>query len=288
MRAGGPAQGPTLSEVSDTPRWPRPMASWRRPVGEDGASFAVGGTGVLGQLVAAVDEHRAEDRYGPGFVPVAVGCSPWLNDPELVRALKHYRVSVITMKPQRVASPEMLDLNRNGEGIPKSWLSDLDLMGRPNADGAPPPNLGDPEPEDTEFDHAHGFDLGPVRVLGWKRSAHPISHAKMLALAWFGEWRDVSVGPYYEDWLGFIPTTLWSGSANFTRQSRSSLEWATLTRDHDLVGAGYRFLVDLRRMSEPLADLAMVDPTPELTDAHVPEPDWDDENLAWEGDEVDR
>lgn len=43
------------------------------------------------------------------------------------------------MKPQRVASPEMLDLNRNGEGIPKSWLSDLDLMGRPNADGAPPP-----------------------------------------------------------------------------------------------------------------------------------------------------
>lgn len=70
----------------------------------------------------------------------------------------------------------------------------------------------------------HDLWLGPVREAGYRKQhpseVIPLIHAKVVVFAYGGEWPDG--GPLGEHWEGVIPTSVWWGSANLTKQSRTS------------------------------------------------------------------
>jgi hypothetical protein len=123
---------------------------------------------------------------------------------------------------------------------------------------------------------SHDLELGPVRVAGWTNSKYaPLLHAKVVVLAYSGEFPDA--GPMGEDWAGVMPRSVWWGSANLTQPSREHIEFATWSTDNMLVNYAWRFVTDVIALSEPLTDVMMNTPTPQLVDtSDYPEPpdDW--------------
>ena len=85
----------------------------------------------------------------------------------------------------------------------------------------------------------------------------PIVHAKLALLGHF-RWHDEP-----EDTIWFTPNRLWISSANFTRSSRSSLDFGYWTEDAALLEGTQRFLLRLIASSEPI-DAAADGLDPEL------------------------
>jgi hypothetical protein len=109
--------------------------------------------------------------------------------------------------------------------------------------------------------HPATVDLLNSRVAGISKSqpsAAPLVHAKLLLLGEAGE----GEGDFGEQVLYFAPRKAWLGSANFTLNSRRSLEFGLWTSDPSLLEMMRRFLTDLLSYSE-LLDSFDVHPVPE-------------------------
>jgi hypothetical protein len=84
------------------------------------------------------------------------------------------------------------------------------------------------------------MDIGAVREMGYRKGGNqlvPWVHAK-LALLGFLNWTDEHPSGHVVDEYFFTPERLWIGSANFTSNSRRSLEVGLWTAEESLLRAG--------------------------------------------------
>lgn len=212
-------------------RWPRKLGGAKGLSWEDEGTRSWTGLHVLDGLVQAV--HDLADGTRGRHRPVVVGCSPWLTDGDLVDALTRVHTCIVTTKPSKRASSQMRRLHREASPVPKPWLRSLDQSGLPDDEGH-----GPIEWTGNTYDvEGHDFDLGPVRVAGWRRPREgqhfPIIHAKVAVLG------------YHEH--DFVDTGY--GEAEV-----------------------FGFLRDVLAISETFGDITPEDPSPELVDAYTWEP----------------
>jgi hypothetical protein len=119
-------------------------------------------------------------------------------------------------------------------------------------------------------------DLGPVRVLGWRRAGggKPLLHVKLLVL---GELGFVTFSPddapEFEEWR-FTPQSVWWGSANWTEGARNHLEAGFWSDDDELTQQATSFVEDVILFSEPVGSTC---PGPEPNLVTV---EFDDEAMA--------
>lgn len=118
--------------------------------------------------------------------------------------------------------------------------------------------------------------LSTFRRLGLRAErAMPRPPLMQAKLALLGElwWSDGGPEGTVQDVWGFRPLKLWVSSANFTKASRSHVEFGFWTDDAALLESADRFLQSLIAMSEPF-DTEAGPPSPELVEA-----EWDGEDL---------
>jgi hypothetical protein len=195
-------------------------------------------------------------QQSPRRAPAIIGCAPWLSDKQLVDQILHFGNSCIVInKPERVgAEPtEVKRLHDQGNGFPAKVLPEFQWLA-PSEDGEPAivgPSSYDPA--------ARGFKS--VRVAGVSkqdRSTVPLVHAKMLLLGATVE----SEGEFGEQIIRWESHQAWLGSANFTFNSRRSVEFGLWVTDSSLLALVTRFLSDLFSYSEVL-DSYQLNPNPE-------------------------
>ena len=126
------------------------------------------GTNVINGLVEAIDAHVA-NTWRSRQSPLAIGCCPWLTDPDVGHALGTLPSCLVIAKPDRSAPDVVRHLMEHGEPVHKSALDGLNLMALPTEDGTKPVGVvGDPYNLTDEQLALHDIDLGPVRVAGWR------------------------------------------------------------------------------------------------------------------------
>lgn len=252
---------------------------WARalqPPAEDVERHLAFGRHVLPELVAGIERHRETRGLTPATaerIPptqVALGAVLKFTDLEIAQALPLTSVIVVDKRSRRDSAVKWLVNNR--DPVHTFVLGEPDL-GRRTDDGAAP-----------LLSHAGGMwavseEAGliePVRVQGWwgkDKQPKPHVHSKVLVLGWHGLWlRDTPYGEYEDP--GLIATHVWLGSANWTRNARTSAEWGLWTSDRSIVHEFHRWVLHLIASSEPISS-EMDDPTPDLSYADWPEPDED-------------
>lgn len=235
-----------------------PVESYEFPSGTDQhLQLAQGGEaffgldvlrGLVGELRQAATRRRTARSWGPGVL----GCSLWLDDPELIRVLGDMaNVCVVVTKQvkKNLERPNAETVRRLAEtnGLAPAAFGELaEFVARVDAG---PLLVGPQTPAWTM-----GSQLGAVREVGFRRSGNhlvPLVHAKMALL---GQMQRTDEHPsgVVGDHIWFQPEKLWIGSANFTGSSRRSLEMGLWTLDRELIEAARRFLLTLITMSEPL------------------------------------
>lgn len=221
------------------------------------------GRDVLRGLVDGIEDHVAEPRssYRVG-APVLLGCSPWVNDFKLFDAIRTLGgACIVISKPPRDEREAMVlrrlgALNAMTPGVELRALSGLGHMA-PKVDGKP--MVFGPGTEVPEF------QISTFRTVGYRRTGPtfpPIAHAK-LALLGNVCWTDEHPAGGVDDYLWIEPKRLWVSSANFTHNSRSSLEFGYWTDETALVASAQHFLGDLIGASEGLASASDA-PNPDL------------------------
>jgi hypothetical protein len=245
---------------------------------------------VIAGLVEAIKAH-VDNTWRSRQYPLVVGCVPWMSDPEVCQALMDARTCMVIGKPDRGLARCVRDLADRGTPIHKTDLSGLNLLALPTEDGSAPVGIAGDDLEPTVWE-GHDLQMGPVRVAGYRRQHPtedvPLVHAKVVVFAYGGEFPDG--GPRGEDWAGVVPTSVWWGSANLTRPSRTShLEFATWTNDPQLTYEAWNFVTEIIAFSEPLSKRpATSEPRPELVEAVDPWEGWEpssDDLLAYDQDE---
>lgn len=239
-------------------------------IGPDDGNRAFFGRNVLQGLIDGIDDFvnerqpRWERRSAREGAPVLLGCSPWVNDPALLAAVEALPGAciVISKHPRTRKDSAMFQslrsINARTSGIELRALSGLGDMA-PKVDGQPRV-IG---PYDAI--HEEGDLVPTFRTIGYRKTDAtlvPIAHAK-LALLGNICWTDEHPAGGVDDYIWFSPRRLWVSSANFTRQSRSSIEFGYWTEESDLVGAVSNFLVSMIGGSEDLDSPADA-PDPEL------------------------
>jgi hypothetical protein len=246
---------------------PQPLSGefdFNVPLGPEPGNRAFFGRGVLQGLVDGIDDFvkerqpRWERRSHRIGAPVLLGCSPWVNDPDLLALIEKLPGACIVISKQpstqadSVTFQRLRALNERTDGIALRALSGLGDMA-PKV-GGQPRMIG---PYDTV--HDEDASLSTFRTIGYRKKgpAHfpPFAHAK-LALLGNVCWTDEHPAGGVDDYIWFSPRRLWVSSANFTRGSRSSAEFGYWTEDDELVGAVHRFLVGLIGASEDLDSAA--------------------------------
>lgn len=251
-------------------QWPEPIHSGMvRSLEDNGLSFTAG-TNVLDQVQLGIEQHLEHDLYRGRFVPVVLGCVPWFTDRKLAELVAPVRSCIVMNKSSKNESDVPKWLNTSGRSVPKSWLDELHAW---TLDGVTSDVVAAPYHDGLEYDddalHHHDVDLGPVRITGYKRRGI-LLHAKVLVLGYYGEWRDAD--PYDDsDWLGFLPTRMWVGSANLTPSSRTNIELGLWSTDRNHVREAARFVHRVISISEPWVEDPPAKPTPQLV-----ERDWSD------------
>jgi hypothetical protein len=237
-------------------------------VGDIPGNRAYFGRNVIRGLVGGIDDyvHERQDRWrrrgrwsmGPGLV----GTAMWIDDDELIDTIASLSGAcvVVTKQPltkrRRERLARLAAVNERTDGLRINAFPYLSGLA-PKVDGKPQ-IVGpyDPMGEDS---------VPTFRTLGFRSSGKslvPIMHAKLAVVGefwWFDEAEPYGVG----DVFGFAPARLWISSANFTRSSRSSLEFGYWTEDEKLLDAAYHFIMQAIRSSEPL-DAAADVPDPEF------------------------
>jgi hypothetical protein len=245
--------------------------------GPEGAGWRAWFAGnVIDGLCEILDEHLAAERRGylfphgirarEGGSPAAIGCVPWLTDDDVIDRLLQLSACCVVVDKAGLLDARLVDHDRSFPNV----LPGLQMT-TPAADGAPT-LLGpsSPMPE---------HEVGPLRVLGWGKDAgkgfKPLLHAKLLVLGELGFVTYIpDDAPEFEEFR-FTPQSVWWGSANWTRGSRSHLEVGCWSDDHDLVREATSFLDDVIAFSEPVGSTC-AGPEPNLVSV-----DFDDEAM-WE------
>lgn len=235
-------------------------------VGPHEGNKAFFGRDVLRGLVEGIDDlvqvHQSR-RYGRVLGPVLIGSSMWMDDPELLDSLGILLAACIVVRKERRdhhKMPRLREVARRVPGIPTRAFPEL-TMYAPKVDGRPLV-LG-------PYSDEPASRIPSVRSVGFRARGEtlgPIVHAK-LALVGSLWWHDEGPIGNVEDVIGFTATRLWVSSANFTKASRSSLEFGYWTEDPALIGGARRFLLRLIAASEAIdaeadqldPDLAMVE-----------------------------
>jgi len=233
--------------VADAPSFP-PGLNLRTA---SAAGDAVFGLDVLDRLVhelrAAAQARRTERAWGPGVL----GCSMWMDDPELIEVLGQMANAcvVVTKQPRwryDGARTEPLKALASSNGLAQQAYHELSELA-PLVDGNPVV-VG---PWHRDWDDNN---IGAVREVGFRKVGNhlvPIVHAKIMLLGQM-YWTDEHPSGHVMDIIGFRPQRLWIGSANFTKSSRSSLEMGMWTTDPDMLAAARQWLLSLVAISEPL------------------------------------
>jgi hypothetical protein len=216
-------------------------------------------SGLVGHLAAAAVRPRTDRAWGPGIL----GCTMWMDDPELISVLHRMaNVCIVVTKQSanryKKSDTEALRALAAAQGLAHAAypeLADLAVSraGEPLVVG---PYTGD---------WREGTVIEGVREVGYRRSGGtvvPIVHAKIALLGQM-MWHDEHPLGFAEDILYFVPERLWIGSANFTRTSRSSLEMGLWTAEPSMMQAARKFLLSLIAMSEPLGSGPNI-PEPQL------------------------
>jgi hypothetical protein len=241
-------------EVGEHPifrAWARQSGAW----GPDGTWSASFGGDVLSTITSGLDEYLALQRYWRE-APAILGCAPWLTDEQLVDRLLRFGSSCIVINKPDLGTGQHAQVRRlydEGHGFPAEALPAFHSLAP--SQGGKPAVLG----PYSENPARQGFKS--VRVAGISKSqpsAVPLVHAKLLLL---GEARE-GEGDFGEQVLYFAPRKAWLGSANFTFNSRRSLEFGLWTSDPSILEMVHRFLTDLLSYSE-LLDSFDVHPMPE-------------------------
>lgn len=212
---------------------------------------AVFGLNVLDLLIQdlkiAAQARRTERAWGPGVL----GCSMWMDDPELIEVLGQMANAcvVVTKQPRRRYDDPRTDPLKafaSSTGLAQQAYHEL-LELAPPVDGNP-----------VVVGPWHGAwddnEIGAVREVGFRRVGNhlvPIVHAKIMLLGQM-YWTDEHPSGHVADVIGFRPERLWIGSANFTKSSRASLEMGMWTADPSLLAAARGWLLSLVAISEPL------------------------------------
>lgn len=239
-----------------------------------GQQFALGGEpgndaffgpDVLRGLVDGIDDFVAVRHKRWGWRrgrPAMLACSPWMSDRALVKRLRDLAAVCVVVSKQSPGSEAARGLawlraiHRYVPGFPVQGLSELRHMA---------PKVGGEPLVVGPYDAIENMVLPPIRTLGYRsiggRPA-PMAHAKLALLGhlWWGE-QDALGNP--DEFLVFTARRLWVSSANFTSNSRRSLEFGFWTEDEALLGGARTFLVQLLAASEDLDAEANV-PTPDL------------------------
>lgn len=210
------------------------------------------GRDVLASLVAGLDEATRRRRTQRWWGPAALGCSMWMDDPQLIDVLGRMANACVVVTKQAAGKytkegQERLTRLATECGLAQvayPELSELALQrdGRPLVVGP------------GSLPWVDQVDIGAVREVGYRKvGSHlvPIVHAKIMLLGQMG-WTDEHPSGAVVDDLFFAPEKLWIGSANFTKSSRSSLEMGMWTADQDLIAAARDWLLTLVGLSEPL------------------------------------
>ena len=255
-----------LGDYEQFEQWSGQSLTW----GPEGAGWrAWFGGKVVDGLCEILDRHLSAERPRRSEgQPVVIGCVPWLTSDEVIdRLLRLAACCIVLDKGARLPTR----LVTHDRPFPSSVLPRL-AMTMPAVDGAATV-LG---PYGPMPDH----EVGPVRVLGWqgKGMKKPLLHAKILVLG------DVGHNTYEADGVGeweeweFTPHSVWWGSANWTRGSRSHLEVGFWSDDDSLTRHASSFVQDVISFSEPVDSLT-AGPEPNLLPV-----EFDDEAMreAWE------
>lgn len=233
--------------VADAPSFPQGLNL--RTASSTGK--AIFGLNVLDHLIQdlkiAVQARRTERAWGPGVL----GCAMWMDDPELIEVLGQMANAcvVVTKQPRRRyddARTDPLKELASSTGLAQQAYHELSELA-PHIDGSPAV-VG---PGHQAWDDN---DIGAVREVGFRKVGNhlvPIVHAKIILL---GDmyWTDEHPSGHVMDVIGFRPRQLWVGSANFTRNSRSSLEMGMWTSDPGMLATARQWLLSLIAISEPL------------------------------------
>lgn len=227
------------------------------------------GRDVLRGLVEGLEEFAARPkRFGSRDMGTGlIACSPWLNDSALVAAIAAIdkACAVTTKRRTGHTSPvvrRLRALNERLAGIPVRAFPELAQM-HPVIEGKPIVLRPYDQIESDVW-------LPTFRTLGERaaRDSHPpIAHAKLALLGRFW-WSDEGPLGHVDDIVGFRAMRLWVSSANFSVQSRTSIEFGYWTEGPELMDAVQQFLVRLIGASEDF-DTEADAPTPDLGEAEL-------------------
>jgi hypothetical protein len=234
-----------------------------REIGALPGNKAFFGHEVLRGLTSGIDDYvyqrqerwkrRGSRSMGPGLL----GTAMWIDDDELIGKLTELSGAcvVVTKQPRTKRDLKKLErlaaVNEQTPGLRVGAFPALSDIA---------PKVGDKPRLVGPYDRI-GEDIMPtIRALGFRRKGGPlvpIMHAKLAILGEFW-WHDEGALGEVGDFYGFAPARLWISSANFTRQSRRSLEFGYWTEDENLRDAAYSFVLKAIRFSEPLDSAADV------------------------------
>ncbi len=244
-------------------------------VGPDEGNSAFFGRNVLRGLIDGIEDFVAEReprwrRFRSG--PALLGSAPWIDDEELLAKLGRMATCIVMTKQTREAHQlrkleRLREINAQTSGMPIQAL--LRLGGLAPKENGKPAVVGPYTPIGEGAMEA-------IRTLGYRKEGRrlvPIVHAK-LALLGHLWWSDEGPLGHVEDVIGFRPLRLWVSSANFTRSSRTNLEFGFWTEDSQLVKGARRFLEALISASEGL------DPDPDFPEPDLVPVEYDDVAMA--------
>lgn len=219
-----------------------------------------------------VRQERWRRRYR-SLGTALIASSMWIDDSELIDAIGQLAAASVTVRKQARRPTDLRklepldDLNQRTPGMPIRAFSALSGLA-PTVDRQPA--LIGP------YDRPDHTVVPTIRTLGWRKTGNesvPILHAK-LALLGHLWWHDEDGLGMVSDEIGFRARRLWISSANFTRSSRSSLEFGFWTEEQSLLDGAERFLVLLMASSEG------VDPESDAFRPDLAPYEFDDEAMA--------
>ena len=246
------------------------------PVGMEEGNNAFFGTNVLQGLVDGIDDfsHERQSRWRQfrTLGPVLLGSAMWIDDEILIDKLAELSAACVVVQKQGRKSGELRKLaplaalNERTPGIPVRAFVDLTELA-PKVNGEPLV-VGPYGPTDDRV-------IPTIRTIGFRRQGPlpPILHAKLALLGnlW---WHDEGPLGDVDDVIGFHARRLWISSANFTKSSRSSLDFGYWTENPALLSGAERFLIKLMRSSES------VNPESDSLDPELADVEYDEMAMA--------